>query len=219
MTAEAQVQTDTAYLPALVIFGLDDSKKPHAASFCEGDVALATKAASLMGMRLLPVLSDDARALAFKVPKGKVFGSGKAFTPFIKADLYTKIEAIAPASDAAALEIQTPVQARELVEETDDRAITGAAALLTTNWAPVPQPTGWHDIQVGSIVLSAAQPGVMDFFECLVLSAEGEDRYKLRYCDWPQEPTFTHHVIDIGLLHPSRQPEPPLEADQPSSAA
>ncbi|WP_108396914.1 hypothetical protein [Devosia submarina] len=212
MTAEAQVQAETSYTPALVIFGKDDTGKPHASSFAQPDVGLATKAAALMGMRLLPVQTDDLRALAAMVPKGKVFASGKGFVPFVKADLFAKIEAIALANEAVA----APV-----IESSSDDSNASTTLAAHDEPAPsvvamtpaVPQPTGWHDIQVGSIVLSAAVPGEMDWFECLVLSAEGEDQYKLRYCDWPSEPAFVHHVSKIGLLHPSRQPEPALDPE------
>ncbi len=40
-----------------------------------------------MGLRLLPVQTDMERALAAKVPRGRVFASGRAFVPFIKASL------------------------------------------------------------------------------------------------------------------------------------
>lgn len=217
MTALAH--TNNSYMPALVIFGKDDSGKAHASSFGDGDVALATKAASLMGMRLLPVQTEEERALAAKVPKGKVFASGRGFVPFVKASLFAAIEAIAPASEvAASSKSQAPAELIHANEETDAEELRVAAALLTEVTPAVPQPTGWHDIQVGSIVLSAAQPGQMDWFECLVLSVEAEHRYELRYCDWPQEPTFTHHVADIGLLHPSRQPEPPIDAEPATTA-
>ena len=48
-----------------------------------------------MGLRLLPVRTDTERALAAKVPKGRVFASGRAFVPFIKASLFTELQAAA----------------------------------------------------------------------------------------------------------------------------
>lgn len=214
-----QAQADTSYTPTLVIFGKDDSGKAHASSFEECDAALAKKAASLMGMRILPVQTDVERAIAAKVPKGKVFASGKGFVPFVKADLFAKIEAIAPAPEPSAppepnlsAENADASETADTMDEADDAALLADAAPIAA------QPTSWNDIQVGAIVLSAAVPGQMDWFECLVLSIEGEDRYKLRYCDWPTEPAFIHHISEIGLLHPSRQPEPAIEAE-PAKAA
>ena len=44
-------------------------------------------------------------------------------------------------------------------------------------------------------------------------------RFTLRYCDWPNEPPFVRRRVQIALMHPAREPEPPLEPDAPSKAA
>jgi len=207
--------------PALIVFGLDERGKSHASSFTQSDAALATKAAALMGMKLLPVRTDAERALAAKLPKGRVFASGKGFVPFCKASLYAELEAAAPPNGAA----PEPGHAEPPQSDTGEPLPVGP---VSADAAPspgpdrassVPQPTGWSDIQVGAIVLSAAVPGQMDWFECVVVGVEADDHFVLRYCDWPSEPTFTHHVSGIGLLHPSRTPEPPIDPEPPSDAA
>ena len=76
MTAQANASPNDA--PALVVFGCDALGKPHASSFSQSEAALATKAAELMGLRLLPVQTDLERALAAKVPRGRVFATGRA---------------------------------------------------------------------------------------------------------------------------------------------
>ena len=63
----AQAKPDPADAPALVVFGRDKGGKAHASSFTQGEADLATKAAELMGLRLLPVRTDTERALAAKV--------------------------------------------------------------------------------------------------------------------------------------------------------
>jgi len=62
MTAQATPNLTDAH--ALVVFGRDATGKPHASSFTESEADLATKAAELMGLRLLPVRTDSERALA-----------------------------------------------------------------------------------------------------------------------------------------------------------
>ena len=42
-----------AFVPAVVVFGLDEQKKPHASWFAEADAELAVKAAGLMGYVVL----------------------------------------------------------------------------------------------------------------------------------------------------------------------
>jgi hypothetical protein len=78
-----------------VVFGCDATGKPHASSFSQSEADLAEEAAKLMGLRLLPVRTDTERALATKVPRGRVFVSGRAFVPFIKAALLTELQAAA----------------------------------------------------------------------------------------------------------------------------
>src|SRR3954447_16758635 len=70
-------------MPALVVFGRDEAGKAHASSFAQGEAKLAERAAGLMGLRLLPVITEAEQALAAKVPRGRVFASGKAFVPFV----------------------------------------------------------------------------------------------------------------------------------------
>jgi hypothetical protein len=71
--AETDVRDDTA----VVVFGRDATGKPHASSFSQSEADLATKAAERMGLRLLPVRTDIEQALAAKVPRGRVFATGR----------------------------------------------------------------------------------------------------------------------------------------------
>jgi hypothetical protein len=79
--------------PALVVFGTDDRGKPHASWFDEIEVDLATKAASLMGMQVLPVATEHHHALASKLPRGRLFASGKGFVPFVARATFEKLVA------------------------------------------------------------------------------------------------------------------------------
>jgi hypothetical protein len=52
-----------------------------------------------------------------------------------------------------------------------------------------------------------------------VIALEGEDLFIVRYCDWPKEPPFKRRRVELGLLHPAYQPEPPLEPELPLRVA
>src|SRR5215207_1727679 len=148
MTAQAHPNlTDE---PALVVFGRDATGKPHASSFSQSEADLATKAPELMGLRLLPVRTDTERALATKVPRGRVFATGRAFVPFIKAALFTELQAAALNSGVTPLKLLTgPAEPTPAVP---------AKPLTGNGPAPVKQPCGWAEVQVVSIVLAAAPP-------------------------------------------------------------
>jgi hypothetical protein len=83
MSARANAETPAA--TALIVFGRDNGGKPHASRFDASEAELAEKAAGLMGMQVLRPETGEQRALAAKLPKGRVFASGRAFVPFVKA--------------------------------------------------------------------------------------------------------------------------------------
>lgn len=212
MTAYAHTMPNDT--PAVVVFGRDDSGKAHGSAFGASDADLATKAAQLMGMRALPIRTEVERALAAKLPRGRVFASGRAFVPFIKASLLGELQAAALTSGLPPLKVVGGDEA-----PTDHKMPATAPVVPRKGKASVPvkQPTGWGDLAVGAIVLAAAAPTFTQWFECVVVAAEGENRFSVRYCDYPTVPPFTCKRTEIGLLHPAYTPEPPLEAEVPAA--
>ena len=154
----AQANPDLTHAPALVVFGRDTTGKPHASAFTESEADLATKAAELMGLRLQPVQTDAERALAAKLPRGRVFATGRAFVPFIKAALFTELQAAALNSGVKPLKLLTGPASTGAAEPTPAAPVASAKPAKGTGTAPVKQPCGWADILVGSIVLGAAPP-------------------------------------------------------------
>ena len=74
----------------------------------------------------------------------------------------------------------------------------------------VPQPHDWTSVRVGCIVLASTPPRHTEWFECLVVEAEGEE-VVLRFCDWPDEPVFRRSIDQLALLPPTHVLLPPLE--------
>jgi len=224
MTAESKPHLADA--PAVVLFGRDGAGKPHASSFTTTEAKLAEKAAELMGLKVLPIATEAERVLAAKVPKGRVFATGKAFAPFIKPELFVELQAASLKSGVTALKLVASSIPSAVVE-----ASTGTLQSSASEGAPpakpqkgrggteAKQPCGWADIRVGTIILAAAPPRYSDWFECVVVAAEGDDLFTLRYCDWPNEPTFVRRRVQLALMHPAHKPEPPLEPDPSPKAA
>jgi hypothetical protein len=92
-------KAETRDPPAVVVFGLDEKGKPHASAFDASNAKLAQKAAGLMGMHVMRPKTADQRALAAKLPRGRIFASGRGFVPFVRAGLY---EALAAAGGVSA---------------------------------------------------------------------------------------------------------------------
>src|SRR5215211_6247036 len=81
--------------PAVVVFGRDEAGKPHASWFDAESAELAVKAAQLMQMRVLKVETEEQRAIARQLAPGRVFATGRAFMPFVRANLYSKLVELA----------------------------------------------------------------------------------------------------------------------------
>ena len=148
-TEAAKPDTDAAAL-AIVVFGRDDAGKPHASAFSHSDAQLAEKAAGLMGMRVLRLETDKARELAGRLPRGRVFASGRAFVPFVKAGLYDALAALAEVSSGRGLAPEwcrppRPAQARltALYGRLRTRATAHRPRPRTTRQRPIGRQSAW----------------------------------------------------------------------------
>ena len=192
----AKLKPDPA-APAIVVFGRDEAGKAHAAYFDHGEAALAEKAADFMSLRMLRVRTDEHRALATQLPHGRVFASGRAFVPFVKAALFLKLQT---AAQAVADEGRAKLVAI---------AGGGSEAVKLPATEPKPPagppkgkaPCGWADIDVGSLVLATEGPGD-GWWESVVLEAEAE-LFTLKWRDWPDLPRFVRRRWQLAILHPA----------------
>ncbi len=82
-TLDTVEQTTTSTPAPIAVFGLDGSGKPHASYFAGGEAELATNAAAIMGMHVLPLDGPECDGLAEQMPQGRIFEkSRRAFVPF-----------------------------------------------------------------------------------------------------------------------------------------
>ncbi|MER8639321.1 hypothetical protein [Mesorhizobium sp. M1365] len=183
--------------PAVIVLGLDDGGKAHASWFGDNDTGLAEKAAGMMGMAALPVDADDLRQLAGRLPRGKVFESGRAFVPFVKRDLYEAIATHLPAGYKFPVRVADD---RPPAAKSKNANATGAPESGPKRPEPS-RPTDWTKIEVGSLVL-ATEGAYEGWFEAQVVKISPEGVYTLRWRDWLDMPVFTRRLIHIALLHP-----------------
>jgi len=83
--------TDTA--PILVVFGIDPEGKPRASRFAAKDAEFVTKAAGLLGFRLVWIKDDAGRAIAEGLPDGNVFARGNGFVRLVRQSAFDKLSA------------------------------------------------------------------------------------------------------------------------------
>ena len=130
LVADAAAKAKAATDASLVVFGRDDAAKPHASWFGAAEAELATKAAGIMRFKVLPITTDEHRAAASGLPQGRVFASGRCFSPFCREAACAALEAF---SEAFA-----PPPPAEPEPTLPPRAITGT-------------PQRWEDIGLGSM--------------------------------------------------------------------
>jgi hypothetical protein len=89
--------------PAIIVFGLDLTGKTKAATFPAQQVELATKAASLMQLRVLKIDSPELAEFAAQLPVGKIYASGHGFVPQVRTDIYDRLVQFADPAPAPGL--------------------------------------------------------------------------------------------------------------------
>ena len=192
---------------AVVLYGRDSKNKGHAAGFSATDLELALKAAALMGVRVWRVPAAG-QSLALKVPKGKLFGSGRAFTPLVSAKLMAELELAggpAPKPGKSATPATNAAHAGPSKatggENGAPGGTPGGAASKAANDS-LKRPSDWGAIDVGCEVL-ATTPGRADgWFESEVVTKRDTDLFELRWMDFPSEPLFVRRRDNLALLPP-----------------
>ena len=132
--------------------------------------------------------TDEHRDFAWQLPRGRVFGSGKAFVPFVSSGDYERLCAFAGVSAAQTASPKTP----------------DAGALSPDNVVPMvdeaklvekPTPLG-QAIVVGSIVL-ACENYSGGFYEAKVTGIEA-DVLSLQWEYYPQEPPVKRRLSQVS---------------------
>jgi len=193
-TASASADT-----PAIVLFGCEADGKPRGSWFADADVKAAKEAAALAGMKIAMVGPGELAELAGRVPKGRIFSSGKAFAPMIQKSVY---EALLPHAakqpDGNKLKLIAAT-----VGSTPEAA--GEARKTSVDYVHVDKlPKDWGDFAMGHTVL-AYSPDDEAWFEAVIVQVLSKDRMTLKWRDYSEEPAFDRHRHELGLLYPKQQ--------------
>jgi hypothetical protein len=175
----------------LFVLGLDGGK-PRGARFAER-TDMAVNAALNMGLSCVYPASAAFAELAMKLPKGRVYASGKAFVPNVRRDLYDKLVAV----------IETPGDGSRVhkAEPTsvDSAGQSGDQVACVSPVAPG-LPRSWESVGAGHMVLVHESPAD-GWWEAVVLARDMEI-LTLRFRDYPKQPTFVRHISTIALVNP-----------------
>jgi hypothetical protein len=178
----------------LIVFGLDDAKKPHASWFDEADAPLAEKAARLMGMKILRLTTDEQRGLAGKLSRGKIFQSGRCFVPYCNRTIFAQLAAMGGEDP--------PIDPAVVQSALDEPAGERAVRAKPTEAASSPGASSWAAITVGSVVL-ASEGEKEGWYEAVVTAAKPNHLFELVWRDWPDEKPIVRKRGNLGLLPPA----------------
>jgi len=175
-----------------ILVGLDDQGKPHASWFGEEDGDAAAVAADLMDMAIIDIANEELEAIAAKLPRGKLFESGKAFVPFVKRTVYDQL--------AKYFDEEFMASTAARVEAAQATAAEGYAK-ASKGEVPPRQPEDWSKLMVGDLVLATDNPEE-GWFAAQVIEVAADEQLRLRWRDYADLPDFTRGITDIALLHP-----------------
>lgn len=144
MTRKAVKAPDATETKTVVVLGIDENEKPHAARFTAANLPLVAKAAQALGLKLIEVTAGEHTDLIEKLPTGRLYSNGKGFVPNVRQDLYVKL--------TTALGLSLTAEKR----------------------AVVPLPRSWADITVGSLVIAPENPVELGYYEAIVLERNGD---------------------------------------------
>ena len=160
--------------------------KPRGARFdkCTDIVVSAIRE---MSLTFIHPASEAFAELAKKLPKGRVYASGKAFVPNIRRDLYDKLVAQRESPGDSS-------QVHRYGPAAQDIPVACISPMLPG------LPRSWDSVGVGHMVLVHESPED-GWWEAVILQRDDEV-LTLRFRDYPKQPTFVRHISTIALVNP-----------------
>jgi hypothetical protein len=152
-------------VPILVVLGIGTDGKPHASRFASSDASLVARAANLMRFHMIEVgpENDELYRAAEKLPRGRIFSTGRGFVPYVNRAVFDKLAALVPGDVSTPRAVPLDTSGLPTTEMFTADAITTAEML-------------WAKIEVGTLVL-AEQPELYGpgWWEGVVVDINGDE--------------------------------------------
>lgn len=182
--------------PALVVIAKDAGGVARGSWFAASDAKVAKASAKAAGSATVAVKGPERMSLANRVPKGRIFDSGKLFMPRIQGEVFDQLMGFAPKADKAP---QLQLVASGDADKAGLSGETSAASSATAIEGKLPDE--WSKLGVGSLVL-ARDVEEDSFFLSIIIGKAGPTSFTLKWRDYPDEPNFQRQVSDLAMLHP-----------------
>jgi hypothetical protein len=159
----------------VVVFGVDDDCKPHAAWFPKAEADRARSIAKQLRLNVIEVINGTAAEVIAKLPTGRIHANGPGAVPTIREDLYEKVVATLNSRGEAGREPGETIA--------------------------IDAPGSWDAIKPGHVVL-VCDSLVEGWWAAIVVGRTG-DKVSVRWRDYPGYPKFTIPVTAIALSNPT----------------
>ena len=125
------------------------------------------------------------------MPVGAILAEGRAIVPVVSKALYEKLLMLRPTS----------------TDPPRGDAPAAVAPLRPTSASNQPPskrpPASWAEIEVGDLVLVENWEPETGWYEAVVLEKLGDDEFKLRFRDYPEEGTLVRRRNQLALVSPA----------------
>lgn len=173
--------------PIIIVYGPSEDGRPRAGRFTNKDVSAAIKAAAAMEMKVFEAKDDHGRALAAKMPAGRLSKTGRGFVPYIRKELHEQLLTLVPKGDAK------PTRYVAAVTKTDTATIKSPKL-----------PLGWDKIEPGTLVIAQDDDPRDGWWQAVVVEAKGT-MITLRWQNRTERKPFTRHRYNVALINPGQK--------------
>lgn len=189
--AQANTGTEAGVAQAVLLIGKDSRGQAHAACFNGSDTEAAQKSATTMGVALLKLETKEQLALADKMPRGKLYPTGRAFLPYIREAMFNEWAAFFPAGFEwpVATDVGNECMEKSILVEAQGSSDGGSGT--QDHWLP---PV------IGEVVLACEDPG-WGWFEAEVVRIDENGLHVLKWRDYPNLTPIVRRAEEVALLH------------------
>ncbi|MEQ8589707.1 MAG: hypothetical protein RIB70_08085 [Roseitalea porphyridii] len=189
---EAPTAASAADSPAIAVLFRNGKDTPRGAWFPADEIEAVLAGAAEMGMHAVKASTAEIISLVQRLPKGRIFDSGKLFTPLIQGKVYDELMMHVPEHGITA---KPRLVMSAASSGTGDADAEGPGASVPEGT----RPTDWSQITVGSLVL-AEEARMEGWFESIVLEVRPKDVFILKFRDYPDDPIITRHISRLALM-------------------
>jgi hypothetical protein len=176
--------------PALIVFGKQPRKQPHAAWFSAADAAVARWIAQRHGLSTLKATTRVLNELSNPIAEWQLVPRREPILPTIRLDTFNQLQALVDEARASG----------EVTKEPTDEAEGGAPGPITMQQREAAKAL-WGVLAVGSLVLAQEDNPEHGWWEAIILAVH-HNTCTLCWRDHPEDGLARRERHQLAVLYP-----------------